>query len=207
MTTFIIDTDNNITALAEVPATANPAETFTSEKALAKLTADWPAARLADTWNAFAGVAPFDDLKAVKRFTDRKSAVGRIWKAVQRLVPDAAPQAPDVAPEGASSTTEPTPKKKAPKPPTGAKQAKAKATRGKAKKEAGPTPAREGSKKAEVLEMMRRKNGATLAEIVEATGWQKHTVRGFVAGTLKKMGVTVESFRSDSGDRTYRVAK
>ncbi len=38
--------------------------------------------RLIDTWNSFAGVAPFDDLKPVKKFTDRKAAVSRIWKAV-----------------------------------------------------------------------------------------------------------------------------
>ena len=55
--------------------------------------------------------------------------------------------------------------------------------------------------------MMRRKDGATLAEIMQATGWQAHTVRGFVAGTPKKMGVTVESFRSEDKERTYRVAK
>jgi hypothetical protein len=52
-----------------------------------------------------------------------------------------------------------------------------------------------------------RKDGATLAEIMNATGWQAHTVRGFVAGTLKKMGVTVESFRSDDKERTYRLAR
>ena len=47
--------------------------------------------------------------------------------------------------------------------------------------------------------MMRRKDGATLAEIMQATGWQAHTVRGFMAGTLKKMGLTVESFRRRQG--------
>jgi hypothetical protein len=46
----------------------------------------------------------------------------------------------------------------------------------------------------------------TLAEIMNATGWQAHTVRGFAAGTLKKMGITVESFRSEGKERTYRVA-
>jgi hypothetical protein len=66
--------------------------------------------------------------------------------------------------------------------------------------------AREGSKKADVIELMRRPQGATLAEIMEQTGWQKHTVRGFVSGTLiKKLGLKVESFRSDEKERTYRT--
>jgi len=65
---------------------------------------------------------------------------------------------------------------------------------------------REGSKKAEVIDLMRRSQGATLAEIMELTGWQSHTVRGFVSGTLiKKLSLSVESFRSDEKERTYRV--
>ena len=81
---------------------------------------------------------------------------------------------------------------------------KAKAPKGPSAKKA--TAPREGSKKAEVLELMRRPKGATLAEIVKATGWQAHTVRGFVSGTLiKKQGLKVESFRSDDQQRTYRV--
>ena len=49
--------------------------------------------------------------------------------------------------------------------------------------------AREGSKKGEVIELMRLSQGATLAEIMELTSWQTHTVRGFVSGTLiKKLG-------------------
>jgi hypothetical protein len=66
--------------------------------------------------------------------------------------------------------------------------------------------AREGSKKSEVIDLMRRSQGATLAEIMELTGWQSHTVRGFVRGTLiKKLSLKVESFRSDEKERTYRV--
>ena len=65
---------------------------------------------------------------------------------------------------------------------------------------------REGSKKAEVIDLMRRSQGATLSEVMELTGWQAHTVRGFVSGTLiKKLSLSVESFRSDEKERTYRV--
>ena len=65
---------------------------------------------------------------------------------------------------------------------------------------------REGSKKAEVIDLMRRSQGATLSEVMELTGWQAHTVRGFISGTLiKKLGLKVESFRSNEKERTYRV--
>jgi predicted transcriptional regulator len=57
-----------------------------------------------------------------------------------------------------------------------------------------------------VIAMLQRKNGATLAEIMKSMGWQKHTVRGFMAGAMKKAGYQVESFKSDKGDRTYRIA-
>jgi len=45
--------------------------------------------------------------------------------------------------------------------------------------------------------MLQRKNGATLSEIIEKMGWQKHTVRGFVAGALKGAGYEVESFKPE----------
>src|ERR1039458_2174862 len=67
---------------------------------------------------------------------------------------------------------------------------------------AGP---REGSKTAKVVAMLQRKNGATLEEIMTQMGWQRHTVRGMIAGSLKKAGCTVESFKSEKGDRTYRI--
>ena len=53
--------------------------------------------------------------------------------------------------------------------------------------------------------MLKRKNGATLQEIMTQMGWQRHTVRGMIAGSLKKAGYTVESFKSEKGDRTYRI--
>ena len=66
--------------------------------------------------------------------------------------------------------------------------------------------ARKGSKKAEVIDLMRRSQGVTLAEIMALTGWQAHTVRGFISRTLtKKLGLKVESFRSNEKERTYRV--
>jgi hypothetical protein len=66
---------------------------------------------------------------------------------------------------------------------------------------------REGSKMAQVVAMMQRKNGASISEIMHQMGWLKHTVRGFVAGALKKAGYTVESFKPQGGERTYRINK
>jgi predicted transcriptional regulator len=63
------------------------------------------------------------------------------------------------------------------------------------------------NKKAEVIALMKRARGATLAEIVEATGWQKHTVRGFVSILGSKGGEKIESSKNAAGERTYRVAK
>lgn len=55
--------------------------------------------------------------------------------------------------------------------------------------------------------MMKRAKGATLAELTEATGWQKHTVRGFISILGSKGGVKVESSKNDAGERSYRIAK
>ena len=69
---------------------------------------------------------------------------------------------------------------------------------------AGP---REGSKTARVVAMLKREGGATLEEIMQQMGWQKHTVRGFMAGAMKKAGYTVESFKPEGGERSYRIGK
>ena len=69
-----------------------------------------------------------------------------------------------------------------------------------------PKSTRSGSKAEIVLELMRRKEGATLAEIAKATDWQNHSIRGFVSGHVtKKLGLKVESAKSDAGERTYRI--
>jgi hypothetical protein len=66
--------------------------------------------------------------------------------------------------------------------------------------------ARQGTKAEKILELLKRPGGATLKEIVKATSWQSHSVRGFLAGTLRKtLGIGVESFKSDANERSYRV--
>ena len=84
---------------------------------------------------------------------------------------------------------------------------KAKPAKGKgAKAGSKPAAARDGCKKAEVLGLLQRKDGATLAQIMKATGWQAHSVRGFISGALgKKMGLTVDSVRREDGERVYSI--
>ena len=65
---------------------------------------------------------------------------------------------------------------------------------------------REHSKQATIIGMLQRAEGATIAQICEATGWQAHTVRGTFAGAFKKkLGMTITSDKAQGGTRTYRA--
>ena len=99
-----------------------------------------------------------------------------------------APKGAHVAKKTARSGKKASPSKKAPR---GAKKTMA---------------AREGSKTDKILELLKRKDGATLAEIMKATDWQAHSVRGFISGTLgKKMGLAVISTKGENGERSYSI--
>ena len=71
---------------------------------------------------------------------------------------------------------------------------------------AAPRQPRTGSKQDQVIALLRRPEGATLAQIGEATGWAPHTCRGVLAGALKKrLGLTVTSTKEAGGQRVYRL--
>jgi hypothetical protein len=207
MTTFTIDSDNNITAFASAEeasaATTTPFDSFASQKELAELIAGWPAERLVALWNSLPGVEP------VKGFKSAKAAAKRIWarlesfgEAAKAAAEPLKPKAPKKA-KGRAQVAKGAPAKgKASKKTTPAKSAPKGKKAAKAKDSAGP---REGSKTAQVVAMLQRKNGATLSEIMAKMGWLKHTVRGFMAGAMKKAGYTVESFKPEGGERTYRI--
>jgi Protein of unknown function (DUF3489) len=112
----------------------------------------------------------------IKKFTSHQIGVKRIWAAIQNLAPTDGKPARRVA-----------------------------AKKGKSRKQAAG--AREkGSKTATVLELLKRSGGATLKDLMDATEWQAHSVRGFLSGTVgKKMGLTVVSSKEENGTRNYSI--
>ena len=118
--------------------------------------------------------------------------------------PNAAPQGAPAAPAKARPPRKASARKGAAR---GQKAARRSTTRTAVKKAAKPrqAAAREGSKKGLILALLHRKNGAPMAEIVQVTGWQTHSIRGFISGTVsKRLGFNVESTRSEAG-RNYRI--
>jgi len=161
---FHVTAEDHIRVMNEhEPADRNPHErTFGSEQEFEELVNEWPMKRLVEIWNRLPGV------ERVARFTDRKTAIRRIWRALQ-------PQAEEPG----------------------------KTARVKSQSRHRPV-FREGSKAAQVCTLLCRPEGASLNEIRNQTGWQAHTVRGFISRTLSKQGRKVRSFERD-GERVYRL--
>jgi hypothetical protein len=103
--------------------------------------------------------------------------------------------------------SKPAPDTAKPKGARKAKKAKPAKKAARTKKAAAKPKADRTNKKAEVIAMMKRAKGATLAEIVKATGWQQHTVRGFVSILGSKGGEKIESSKNAAGERTYKIGK
>jgi hypothetical protein len=119
--------------------------------------------------------------------------------ASQNQKPENKPKSAPQKPRAATGKGKSGKKSNSPKPgPQAPKKAKAVKSDG----------ARDGSKTAAILALLQRAKGATLAEIMEATSWQAHSVRGFISGTLgKKMGLKVESAKREDGVRLYSLPK
>src|ERR1019366_8568803 len=102
-----------------------------------------------------------------------------------------------VAPAKAKSGKKASPAKKAPKTALKPKVA----SPAKAAEEKEP---RGGSKTAQILDLLKRPGGVTAKELLKATNWQPHSLRGFLSGTVgKKMGLTIVSAKGEDGERNY----
>ena len=135
---------------------------FSSERELSLRTARWSGSRLVQVWNRLPNVQP------VKKFTDRRTAIHRIWGAIQ---------------EGRVN------------------QIKGTGPRKIASKKAQ----RSNTKSAQILKLLQQRAGTTLRLIMDLTGWQAHSVRGFLSAQLsKKRGFRIESF-TRNGERVYRI--
>ena len=210
MTTFTINEQNEIvtssTPEEASAATQTPFDSFTSQQEFGELAAAWPPERLVAIWNSLAGVV------AVEKFKSPKAAASRIWTRIQGLGEAAKAKAEAEKPKankkgkgGAQAAKGAPAKAKATKKTTAAKNAPKAKKAAEAEEAAAP---RAGSKTETILGLLRRAKGTTLAEIMEASSWQAHSVRGFISGTLgKKMGLTVKSEKRDDGTRVYSIAK
>lgn len=137
--------------------------------------------------------------------TKADAALNRIWRnaedgnAILLHITNAGLAAIGIEPESGNSA------------PTGADEAPYAEASQDAPAEADPAPKartpRTGTKQAKLIEMLRADGGATIDEIVAATGWQAHTVRGAMSGALKKkLGLTITSEKIDRRGRVYAIS-
>jgi hypothetical protein len=148
-----------------------------------------------------------------KGFTTMKTVEATITENTATV----AEQGATVAPEKAPSKKAASQKKDAPQGQKGAKGAKAKAPAPKKDAKAGkkaaepaakePSKPRAESKGAKILALIGRPKGATLAEIMKATSWMAHSIRGFLSTAAKKHSLKIESTKTETGDRVYQVKK
>jgi hypothetical protein len=167
---FTIDHENHVKASvvrrARHPSIGN---TFANLKELSRISANWPGKRLVEIWNKLPNV------KEVRKFTDRGTAIQRIWNAVQDLRPSLAP------PPGTAASL------------SARRAAKAAAPR-----------KRENTKTERIIALLKRPSGATLTEIMEETNWQSHSVRAFVCQLPRRFGLRIKS-QKQNGERVYRI--
>jgi hypothetical protein len=146
MKTFVIDPANSVKAYAssEKARQRRDGARCATEKDFASVSKDWPLLRLVAIWNKLPGVKP------VRKFTDRSTALRRLWAAIQVLAP------------GTTTKTD------------------------------------------LIIGLLKQPADASLTEIMAATGWQAHSVRGFICTQPKRLGFQVESFKRQ-GERVYSI--
>ena len=169
----IVDKELEITSL-----TADLAESTVTFLTSEQFTNEKELAQLAADWPGSRLVDIWNRIPGwtpVKRFTNRAVATARIWRAVQSLV--SGEHSGDVAPARRHAARKPTRQQHA---HTGRKH----------------------TKQSQVVALLKRSGGATLQHLMRATGWQAHSVRGFISGALgKRLGLKIESFKNSRGER------
>jgi Protein of unknown function (DUF3489) len=167
MSVFAIDSNDKIIILASADeAQSGIVDRFQSARQFQTLTQGWSGSRLVGIWNQLPGRKP------VNTFTDRKTAVARIWNAIQTL-------------DSAACSS---------------KSDDMKSLRAQA-----GTLRERSTKTARIIALLEQPAGCSLQSLMRATGWQAHSVRGFLSGQLrKKLGLRVKSFQRD-GERVYAL--
>jgi Protein of unknown function (DUF3489) len=143
-------------------------------------------------WTRIAGDLPMARLIAiwnrlpgvspVARFNSRAKALKRIWKVIAGLEPNAGVPAA----ESDHAVNSRTMNEQSLRAPRGSKR---------------------DSKKAQMTALLKREQGVSIDQLVQITGWQKHSVRGFLSGTMrKKLGMKIVSAKNERGARVYRIA-
>jgi hypothetical protein len=168
--TFIINRNNHITALNSTQQSQIDPEAarFSSDGDLKRLAKRWPGSRLVEIWNALPSQKP------VKKFTNRKVALSRIWTAAQNMTPHREMAALRLVPE------------------------KAKVNK-RSSRTQKPVEIRRSGKTGRVLKLLQRPEGATLKQLVAATHWPPHSVRGFLSGAVKKKNGTGDRVQQRGG--------
>jgi hypothetical protein len=140
----------------------------------------------------------------------RDTAVWRDGKDGERMmlaVTEAGLRAIGIASDGDGNAGEVTDKKSQQQPTTSTQSGK----RRRARKEQGkmdspPTDPRPDTKQAQIINLLRRSKGSAIAQMMEATGWQAHSVRGVISGALKKkLGLKIVSEKTENRGRVYRI--
>jgi hypothetical protein len=158
---------------------------------------EWSKQTVTDIWNwlvkdlNLAGIE--HSLKPQKCFRNRPYGLAKLWDAIQRLVPSDAPseaeRAPDAILKDGMEEEKPVRKPK--------KKRDTKARK--------PAVAKGSTKRDEVIRLISRQNGASLDELVEKMGWERHTLRGLLSTLASKQGLKIESTKHETKGRVYRL--
>jgi hypothetical protein len=173
---FTIDAANTI-------AVSTSTEQRGSKSGAARFTNEKQLAALAAHWPSGRLVEIWNKLPSVRqiaKFTDRQTGVSRIWRAVEGLAPHVGAHAATGGDKGGGRAKVASP---------GEDRAVARAD----------------TKTARVIALLKQPAGATLKAIMAMTGWQSHSVRGFITAHVRqKMNYRVQSFKR-GGERVYRI--